>query len=270
MGNTSLDDRHGWRRRLGTIGVRIVGNLMGCVAALQFLTIAPLLIRRPFRDEELGRSVGFFPLVGLLIGGFLAAFNHLVALFLPPGLAAALVLTGWIVCTGALHLDGFLDTCDGLLGGRTPEDRLRILRDPRVGAFGVIGGILLLLVKFQCLTAIHDRNAALYLAPVLGRWAMAVAVVAFPYARKEGVGRTLKDRAGWRQAVLATIIALVVAWIVAGWLGLTLLLLSGPFMSLIVRFALSRLPGLTGDLYGAICELVEALVLLVFVANGER
>ncbi len=253
----------GKRERFTWLG----SNVMGCLAAVQFLTIAPPLVRRSFTDAELGRAVAYFPLVGALIGGFLVGLDRLLVLFLPPSITAALVLTGWILCTGALHLDGFLDSCDGLFGGRTPEDRLRILRDERVGAFAVIGGILLLLVKFQGIAVLSHHSAALSLAPILGRWGMTVAVVAFPYARPEGLGRTMKDHAGWRQALLASAIALVAAWILAGWLGWIFFLLSGVLMVLVARFVLTRLPGLTGDIYGAVCELLEVLVLLSFVVS---
>jgi adenosylcobinamide-GDP ribazoletransferase len=269
MGNHSLDERGEPRRRLATLAGGIGGNAMGCLAAVQFLTLAPPFVRRSFTPAELGRAVGYFPLVGLLIGGFLIGIDSLLARFLPSGVTTALVLTGWILCTGALHVDGFLDTCDGLFGGRTPEDRLRILRDERVGAFAVIGGILLLLIKFQSLAAIANRSAALCLAPVLGRWGMAVAVVVFPYARAEGLGRAMKDQAGWGQVLLASTCAVVVAWFSAGPPGLAILLLSGSLMLLAARFVLTRLPGLTGDVYGALCELLEVVVLLGFVA-GER
>jgi adenosylcobinamide-GDP ribazoletransferase len=267
MGSPSLGQQHEQRRGLAALGAWLSANIVGCLAAVQFLTIASPLVRRPFTDAELGRAVGYFPLVGALIGGCLVGLDRLLALFLPPGVTAALVLTAWILCTGALHLDGFLDSCDGLFGGRTPEDRLRILRDERVGAFAVIGGILLLLLKFQGIAVLSHHSAALSLAPILGRWGMTVAVVAFPYARAEGLGRTLKGHAGWRQALFASAIALVAAWVLAGWLGWLLFLLSGVLMFLAVRFVLTRLPGLTGDIYGAVCELLEVLVLLGFVAS---
>ena len=257
MGRPWLDGRYAW----------LTSNVMSSLAAVQFLTIAPPLVRRPFTGEELGRAVGYFPLVGVLIGGFLIEADRFLTLFLPPSVAAALVLTGWVWCTGALHLDGFLDSCDGLFGGRTPEERLRILRDEHVGAFTVIGGVLLLMVKFQGLAALQNRSAALCLAPVLGRWGMAVAVVAFPYARAEGLGRTMKDHAGWGQALLASACAGGGAWYAAEWRGLIALLLCGVLTFLVACFALKRLRGLTGDIYGALCELLEVLVLLSFVVK---
>jgi adenosylcobinamide-GDP ribazoletransferase len=171
---------------------------------------------------------------------------------LPLGLLAALVLVVWVLATGALHLDGFLDACDGLFGGHAPEARLQIMRDERVGAFAVIGGILLLFVKYSYLAGLASRTVALIVAPTVARWGMAVAVVAFPYARPEGSGRWMKDHAGWRQVTLASITALVTATLVARWLGLAVVALAAVMTVAIAAFVLRRLPGLTGDVHGAL------------------
>ena len=109
----------------------------------------------------------------------------------------------------ALHFDGFVDAVDGLLGGRTPEDRLRIQRDESVGAFAVAGAATLLLLKFAALGAVWAPPAAYILAPLMGRWVMSVSVALFPYARAEGLGRAMKDSAGWPQAVVASAISVV-------------------------------------------------------------
>jgi adenosylcobinamide-GDP ribazoletransferase len=239
------------------------------LAALRFLTVLPSLMTRPVTTEDLGRAVGYFPCVGVIIGGILLGVDRLGMLLWPTGVTTALVLASWVLLTGALHLDGWLDSCDGILGGHTPEDRLRIMRDERVGAFAVIGGVLLLLLKFQALAAITDRRNALLLAPALGRWAMVLGIVLFPYARPAGLGRAMKDSSGWRQAALASASAAVIAWCSAGWIGVLALALAGAGCVLIARFVLTRLPGLTGDTYGAVCELVEVEVLLIMLA-GEQ
>jgi adenosylcobinamide-GDP ribazoletransferase len=178
-------------------------------------------------------------------------------------------LTVWVLATGALHLDGFLDSCDGLFGGRTAEARLRIMRDERAGAFAVIGGVLLLLVKYACLAALASRAAALIVAPAVARGGMAVAVVAFPYARPEGLGRCMKDHAGWWQAALSGIIAVAAATLAAQWLGLVVVAVAVATTGAVAVLVLRRLPGFTGDVYGALCEMLEAITLLAFVA-GER
>ena len=115
--------------------------------------------------------------------GWLDAALRLV---FPGSVAAALVLVAWVALTGALHLDGFLDACDGLLGGGTPEERLRIMRDERVGAFALAGGILLLLVKYSALAAVPGAPPH-WCLPAL--WALGddAAVVIFPVcARRRG------------------------------------------------------------------------------------
>jgi adenosylcobinamide-GDP ribazoletransferase len=242
---------------------------VGFLAALQFLTLVPPLLRRPFASAELGRGVGWFALVGALLGASLAGLDRGLALLFPPGVSAALALAAWVLATGALHLDGFLDSCDGLFGGRTPEARLRIMRDERAGAFAVGGGVLLLLVKYACLASLTGRTAALVVAPTLGRAGMALAVVGFPYARPEGLGRAMKDHAGWRQVALAGLTALVTAALAANWLGVVAFALAASVTVAVAAFVLARLPGLTGDIYGSQCELLEALTLLVFVAGGK-
>jgi adenosylcobinamide-GDP ribazoletransferase len=239
------------------------------LAALQLLTIAPPVVRRPFTATELGRAVGFFPLVGILIGGGLAGLDYVLGTVFPPAIVTVLVLSIWVVVTGALHLDGFLDTCDGLWGGKTPEERLRIFRDERVGSYAVIGGVLLLLTKYSALGALAERGPALVLAATLGRWGMAIAVVAFPYARVEGLGRDIKDHAGWTQGFLATVTAGLAGWLAAERLGIAAMLAAGLATCLGAFFVMRRVPGLTGDIYGAVCEVVEVLVILVVVA-GER
>ena len=215
----------------------------------------------------MGRAVGWFPLVGALLGSLLVGLNWGLTQVFPAGVSAVLVLVTWFGITGALHLDGFLDSCDGLFGGRTPDARLRIMRDERVGAFGLAGGALLLLIKYATLVASAHPPTALLLVPVLGRWGMTLAVVAFPYGRPEGLGRAMKDHAGWREVALTTALTLVVAWFAGNWVGLVALALAGVVTWAVARFALARLSGLTGDVYGAICELVEVVVLLLLVVG---
>jgi adenosylcobinamide-GDP ribazoletransferase len=238
--------------------------MISLLAAVQFLTIAPPLIRRAFTPQEMGRAVGFFPLVGLMLGILLLALERGLRLVFPAGVVAVLVVAAWVALTRGLHLDGLMDTCDGLFGGFTAEKRLEIMRDSRVGAFGMAGGTLMLLGKYAAVGGPANRAAGLLLAPVLARWAMALALVVFPYARSEGLGRDMKDHAHWPQAALATTTALVAAWLVAGWVGLGALALAGLSMLVLARLPLARIPGLTGDTYGAVCEVVELLVLLVF------
>ena len=240
-------------------------SLTTLLVALQFMTVMPALIKRPFTDRELGQAVGFYPLVGLLLGGVLAGINALLGLLFPDNVRVALLMFSWILLIGVLHFDGFLDACDGLFGGWTPEKRMEIMRDHRVGAFALAGGVLLMLTKFTALTSIADITTALILAPVLGRWAITVALVQYPYAREKGMGRTMKDEAGRRELIVGTVTAVIASILLAGLTGVLSLVIVSIVLFGIVRFVMSRIPGLTGDIYGTVCEICELVVLLIFV-----
>ena len=121
---------------------------MKFLAALQFLTTIPLPWRREVRPEDLGRSIGYFPLVGLIIGLILAGLNWLFSFILPPAVVNGLLIVSLAIISGALHLDGLVDTCDAIAGHKTTEDRWQIMHDSRAGGFGIVGVVLLLLVKY--------------------------------------------------------------------------------------------------------------------------
>src|SRR3954468_15825082 len=118
------------------------------LAALKFLTTLPVPLRKPVEAEDLARGGRYFPLVGLLLGLILTLVYGLLILFLPSSLVTLLLVIALLVLTGALHFDGFLDSCDGLFGYHSTERRLEIMRDSRVGTFGVAGGICLLALKY--------------------------------------------------------------------------------------------------------------------------
>jgi adenosylcobinamide-GDP ribazoletransferase len=241
--------------------------MVSLLTAFQFLTTFPAIIRRAFTAGELGRAVGFFPLVGLALGGVLYGLGTGLGLIFPAQVVAILILAAWLLLTRALHFDGFLDTCDGLFGGFTPERRLEIMRDSRVGAFGVAGGGLLLLAKYAAILSLPHLTGLL-LAPVTGRWVLSLAIFAFPYARDKGMGRDMKNNVRWPQVILATGVTLLTVWLFAGWKGLLAFVMAGVVLWLGASFILRRIPGLTGDSYGALCELVELVVLIVFTAGA--
>ena len=150
---------------------------------------------------------------------------------------------------------------------------MRILRDVHVGAFAVAAGGALLLLKFAAIGSI-GAIGPLVVAPLLGRWVISVAVVLFPYARPAGLGRGMKDNAGWRQAAGASAITLAALAFLAPSVGIaatataTATAAAAVCISawLLIRFTLARIPGLTGDIYGAICEVGEAVCIVSFAA----
>ncbi len=235
------------------------------LAAFQFLTMVPPIIQRPFTDRELGASLSFYPLVGLALGAILYSANLGLSPIFPDSLRAVFIVTLWIALVGAFHFDGFLDSLDGLFGGFTPQKRMEIMRDERVGAFGLAGGVLLLLAKTAGVKALSINAPFLILIPVLSRWGMVTAVIFFPYGREKGLGRVIKENASWRQLAAASIFALLTAWFTAHLWGLGAVLLTLTLTWLLSRFSLSKVPGLTGDIYGAINEMCELILLISFL-----
>jgi len=243
------------------------------LAAFHFLTVLPLPGSHHLRDKDWGRATAWYPAVGLVLGAILAALAWGLYRLWPGGVAAALLLLVWMFLTGALHLDGFVDCCDALLAPVPRERRLEILHDVHVGAFGLVGVVLLLLLKYSALVALPAgfRLPALLLIPVLGRWGMTGAVLLWPYARPgAGLGRKARTGAGRGQLAIATLTMLVVVglawWAGLGWVALALVLLTAGVTLIVARWMASQLGGLTGDAYGALCELTETANLLVLVA----
>jgi len=243
------------------------------LAALQFLTIIPLPWRRKVSPEDLARSTGYFPVVGVIIGLTLAGLNWLFGLLLPSAVVNVLLIVCLVVISGALHLDGFVDTCDGIAGHKTPEARWQVMRDSRAGAFGIIGICLLLLVKYVSLNNVPQSlvMATLVLMPVVSRWAMVYAIFAYPYARPSGLGKVFKQGANWQRFAIATVITLAVAIGLARLANVTYFYLAGLAIMLAIwvivvimaTYLNRKFSGLTGDTYGAINEVAEVCVLLL-------
>ncbi|MGQ9512368.1 adenosylcobinamide-GDP ribazoletransferase [Thermodesulfitimonas sp.] len=232
--------------------------------AVQNLTRIPVG-NVPFEPAVLGRGTTFFPVVGFLLGGLSVGVYCLAGLVFPPLVVAALLVALGLLLTGGMHVDGFIDAVDGL-GGRDAARRLAIMRDSRVGAFGVMGGITLLLLRFSLFASIGGAWHPLLLAPVVSRWGMVWAIFLFPYARPQGQGRIYKDYTTWWETVTATVLALGIAFLVGEWAGLYLALAALVLVLLMGAFFTRHLGGLTGDTYGAVNEVLEVFVLAVGLA----
>lgn len=244
--------------------------LKGLVTAVRFLTIVPV----PGRDREanpLGASSGWFPVVGLGLGALLAGGDRLLAFIFPPLLSALLVLALWKVLTGGLHLDGLADCLDGLAGsGR--EHSLAIMRDSRIGVFGVLGLILLLLIEWVTLAEVplHLRWRALLLAPMLGRFApVLLARVCVPATPGRGHGAAfIRTVTKWPLVSGGALSAVVSGLLLWPW-GLAVAAAGLLVAWACARFFSMRLGGLTGDGLGASVELTELTVLVAMATSGR-
>ena len=238
---------------------------MRFLTAVRFLTIIPLPGRREVSPEEVGRSIVYFPLVGLIIGLILVGLNWLLDPLLPSALINVLLVVFLVAISGAFHLDGFVDTCDGMAGHKTVEERWRVMKDSRAGAFGIIGVCCLLLVKYVSLSNVPESwlVETLVLMPVVSRWAMVYAVFAYPYAKPSGLGKAFKQGASWPRFTVATLITLVVAVILAQLTGFIIMLAVWVIVVVMAAYLKGKFGGLTGDTYGAINEVAEVGMLLL-------
>lgn len=233
--------------------------------ALTFLTKLPWPWRGPADETALARSMFWFPWVGAVLGLiFWGAWAGLQRI-LPVPAAASLLLALTVLATGGLHLDGLADTTDGLGGGHTPADALRIMKDSRVGAFGVISLVLALVLKFSLFLSLPTKaggTAVLLLYPVISRWSMVLLAYLSPYARAEGgLGQAMTLGVSPRVLGGASLSAGALALLILGAPGLVLFGAAATLVWLGSRYFQRRLGGITGDLLGATNEVVEVLVL---------
>ena len=235
--------------------------------ALQFLSCLPIRLPGMPAPQELGRSLLFYPLVGLLFGAVLWGLHGLLA-GTPLLLHAALLLAAWVVLSGGLHLDGLADSADAWLGGFGDRARTReIMKDPRSGPIAVVTLGLVLLLKFTALVALIEQGGgmALVVAPLIGRSALLALFLTTRYVRAGGLGQALADHVP-RQVGQQVLVASGVACVALGGIpgGLAVLLAALLFVWL-RRVMIQRLGGTTGDTAGALLELLEMAVLVGWV-----
>lgn len=241
------------------------------LAAVSFLTFLPARWLGGFSPQAISNSRAWFPVVGLLLGLLLLGVERGAREIFPVYLTAALLTVLLIAVTRGLHLDGFMDVCDGLFGGYTPERRLEIMRDSNVGAFAVAGGGGLLLLKYAALLSLLSLSApgkelVLLLFPMLSRWTMTLLLAAFPYARSQGLGSPFHTGQARVATGAAAVMAAAAAVLLGGYGGVALLL-GIAALALLLGWLMSRLlGGLTGDCYGAVNEAAEVALLIAAVA----
>jgi adenosylcobinamide-GDP ribazoletransferase len=240
-------------------------SMASLIFAFTFLTVLRLGRLANHKTMLPGKMFSYFPLVGLVIGAIISLVAPIR--FLPPDLTAFVVLVVWIGLTGGLHLDGLADSCDGLFSTVSPERRLEIMKDPRAGSWAVIGVVLTLLGKWVTLRSLLPLMSPLMLLapPIIGRWGMVFAVAAFPSASSAGLAAAFRVGFSRRQFISATLITLgivIALSVLVSWRYMLLLVVTLLTVFTVGHWAARRLGGLTGDVYGALCEVVELLCLI--------
>ncbi len=236
--------------------------------ALQFLTIIPLPFAVRWRDGDLGRSMAFFPLVGLTVGALLAGLDFCLTPFLPRPVVDLLLLVALSAVTGVLHLDGLADVCDGLAARGGRERFLAVMKDSRIGAAGAAGLVLGLLLTYQAWVhlPLAGRREMLMLFPLLARTAQVQLAVGARRARSEGLGAACITDAGFFHLAVAELTALALARLLLGVPGAICWAAAAVFTALCRWWFQRRLGGITGDVIGCVSELNEILCLLMLLA----
>jgi adenosylcobinamide-GDP ribazoletransferase len=234
--------------------------------ALRYLTIIPIPAGEHVEPKTLGRAAPWFPLIGLGLGLVVAATQQVTAMLFPSLLDALLTVTVWKLLTGGLHLDGLSDCLDGMTG-RDAGDRLRIMRDSRIGAFGAIGLILFLLLEVAAVSELSSiRWRALLVAPAVARAMPPLVSWLHPPATPLGQGAMFRSGLRWWGVLAAFALATVIALFALHTAGLLVLGLATGSALALGWFSTRRLGGVTGDVLGACIEIAELLTLLTLVA----
>lgn len=246
-------------------------------AAVRFLSVLPFpWPTQDFSTDDASPRLisggGYFPLVGLLLGLLVAGLAATLHSVLPPLVLAAVLVVAFVALTGGLHLDGLMDSCDGLFGGSTPARRLEIMRDSRVGSFGALSGGCALLLKFALLASMPDPwlYRGVVIALPLSRWAMLLGLRLFPSARAVGLGAAFRKSVTAGHLALAGVIALGIALVAGSLLGVILWAAAALLSIALGAWMTQRLSGLTGDTYGALVEANEVVLLLLWLILVTR
>ena len=244
----------------------ISGEYQAIVMALMFLTRIPTP-SIPYHPSLLGKATLYFPLVGIVIGVIGAVIYSAALSLWPSSVAVALAIIAMYLSTGGFHEDGLADTADGIGGGWTVEDKLRIMKDSRIGTYGTLAIAGLLLVKFSALSqmAAEQIPTVLIVAHVLARWSILPMIMTTPYVRAEGTGKPFVDSISPKRFVIATLFVLGLIVSLASVKTLLLIISCLCLLTSCRWYFKRKLGGITGDTLGATNQLVEVAVYLIFL-----
>lgn len=240
--------------------------------AFQFLTIIPLPFKVSYQEGDMGRSMRWFPLVGLTLGIMLAALHYCFILILPEQIVALLLIAALAIVTGALHLDGLADVFDGF-GARGGRERfLAVMKDSTTGAIGAVAVFIGLALKYQAVVHLPAamKYGGILFFPAAARYAQLLITVGSDRARDDGLGACFISTAGIKEVLTATATLLAAAFFLLGVTGIICVLVVAAFAWLSRSYFHRRLGGVTGDIIGCSSELAEILTLLTIIVCGNR
>ena len=248
-------------------------HLQPLLIAIQFLSSLPVGHLPMPKDKDVGASLMFYPVVGALLGFILSALAFGLMQVFGSGLSAALLLSAWVVLTGALHIDGLADCADAWMGGLGSKKRtLELMKDPTSGPIAIATVILVMLVKYAALEALLTQAMAqqsyylvLIWPLILSRMSAMILFSSTPYARKNGLGKAISEHLSTNAVWGVCCVVLVLACLVFRWHLVTILVAGLAVFIYLRHLMLSRIDGCTGDTAGALIELSEVAILLACV-----
>ena len=238
----------------------------GLILGLQFLTRLPINISVEYDRKNLTKTTFFFPFIGMLIGVIAAIVFYLFS-FINKDIAAVCTVLALVVTTGGLHMDGLSDTADGFFSARPKEKILEIMKDSRVGAFGVIAIVMDLLFKYVVIKSMDTDRAIVYiiLSSGISRTMVAMFFSFGKSPRKGGMGDMLINKDSKKYFIVSAIIFILIGTFIARYNFLIVLIIVLAFSLLLMRYSYKTIGGVTGDVFGANAELCEILALIGFV-----
>ena len=230
--------------------------------AFGFMTVLPIPQRKEWSDLDFGASAVFYPLTGVMIGlGAAAALRLFSSVFARP-IAGFLALIVWILLSGGLHWDGLADCFDGFGCSASPERRLEIMKDSRLGTYGALGIFCSLILKWLCIWQLPDNKFLIFFALVAAaaRWSMLV-LLSLPLANPDGMAAMLRQHCPKRVLLYALPVPLLLAFFYGpfGFLYLLIAICSAALLGLIAE---KKIGGINGDVLGFSIELAEIVLLL--------
>ena len=242
------------------------------IAALQFLTVCPLVSRVSCDERDIGRSTPWFPLVGLLIGVVVAVLDFFLRAVFPLPVASVIDVIALLAASGGLHADGLADTADGFFSSRPRAQILEIMRDSRIGAMGVVALICVFALKVSALSAVPPwmRASTLILMPFVGRGTMQIQLEMNDYARTGGLCSLFVQNLRRSDVIMTLGVLVAVGILDAGTFGLCAVLASAAGIAIFSLWCRKMIGGFTGDTLGAGCELAEVIPALLAVAWAAK
>lgn len=251
----------------------MMDEIKAFILSFQFMTRIPINVQIDVDRNDFHKMVKYFPFVGGLVGAVACFIFYAVKNIFPREIAVTMAIASSYILTGAMHIDGFADTFDGLFSNRSRDRMLEIMRDSRLGTNGVLALVFLIILKILFLTSIKDNliYSTLILMPVFGRFSIILAAYTSKSARGgEGLGGLIIGKISISEFLLGFAFVLIFGYFLIPYvLFLEVLAISSIFSYIIAKYISMRIGGMTGDTLGAVNEFAELIVIIsVFLIKG--